>query len=198
MQPLAVLTRLWVAFWTLENGKKEQINNQINTEKGARNASGCWCHPFLFFENKIVDWARVAYSCSLYFPLVSDVLSTRVCSVNLISYVDNVVENVEVTNYGNIFSENPPNCCTLSRSAQWTCQAALWEAICKCINYAMVSSDLDQPVTINHCVYCHYCRNDWRLNGRTEKNCDFMYILPTHQRFFVTLTTRARVDLCRY
>ena len=86
----------------LENRKTDQMNYQINTEKGGRNAS----------EKKIVYRSMFAYLCSLYFPLGSDVLSTRVCSVNLISSVDNVVENVEVTNYGNIFSENPPNCCT--------------------------------------------------------------------------------------
>ena len=124
-----------------------------------------WVHatPSCFLKIKLSTGPGLhthAHCISRLSVMYSVVLSTRVCSVNLISYVDNVVENVEVTNYGNIFSENPPNCCTLSHSAQWTCQAALWEAICKCINYAVVGSDLDQPVTINHCVYCHYYRND--------------------------------------
>ena len=103
LHPLAVLTRQidWCFGLSLSSRKQENGLNILSNQYGKE------CQKCL--------WEGFCRLMLIVFPAwqwCTQLLSTRVCSVNLISYVDNVVENVEVTNYGNIFSENPPNCCT--------------------------------------------------------------------------------------
>ena len=57
--------------------------------------------------------------------------------------------------------------------------------------WALTWTNLSPSTTVST-VYCHYCRNDWRLNGRTEKKLWFYVHFTDTSKIFCDIDNKGK------